>query len=102
MNEEIVLQYLKISCYGKEKHKSSANVEHDLMTSGNELRKKIHNLRKKGEPIASCDSGYFYAKNAAEIYSTIRQLQKMRNGLDEAIAGLEKGMRRFGEKSGDT
>ena len=34
-------------------------------------------------------SGYFYAVTAGEVYSTIRQLKVMANGLDAAITGLE-------------
>jgi len=53
----------------------------------------------KGVPIASSREGYFYASNAAELYSTIRQLKEMRAGLDAAICGLEQAMETFTEPS---
>ena len=70
-----------------------------LDVSGNELRKQVNALRREGVPIASSGEGYFYAENAAEIYATIRSLQKMRQGLDTAIAGLEQALEKFGESS---
>ena len=63
-----------------------------------DLRKKVNRLRRKAVPIASSREGYFYASNAAELYSTIRQLKEMRAGLDAAICGLEQAMEKFAEK----
>ena len=54
---------------------------------------------RKAVPIASSREGYFYASNAAELYSTIRQLKEMRAGLDAAICGLEQAMETFTEPS---
>lgn len=101
MQEEIVQQYLKTMCAGRKHASSSDRIEQELKISGNELRKNVNRLRRKGIPIASGDAGYFYAENAGEIYSTIRQLQKMRSGLDAAIRGLESSLERFGEPDGD-
>ena len=64
-----------------------------------DLRKKVNRLRRKAVPIASSREGYFYASNAAELYSTIRQLKEMRAGLDAAICGLEQAMETFTEPS---
>lgn len=101
MQEELVQQYLKTVCAGRKRASSSARIEQALKISGNELRKNVNRLRRKGIPVASCDAGYFYAENAGEIYGTIRQLQKMRSGLDAAIRGLESSLVRFGEPGGD-
>ena len=50
-------------------------------------------------PLPAAARGYFYASNAAELYSTIRQLKEMRAGLDAAICGLEQAMEKFSEAS---
>ena len=40
-------------------------------------------------------TGYYYAQTAGEVYSTIRNLKKMRSGLDAAITGLEQSLHSF-------
>ena len=48
-------------------------------------------------PIAADRRGYYYAETAAEVYATIRSLEKMRRGLDAAISGLERALENFGK-----
>ena len=48
-------------------------------------------------PIAADRWGYYYAETAAEVYATIRSLEKMRSGLDAAISGLERALENFGK-----
>lgn len=96
MNKEKVYGYLSAYCIGRKRVTSSQALEKMLNLSGNELRKQINALRREGVPIASNSEGYFCAENAAEVYATIRSLQKMRRGLDAAIAGLEQAMEKFG------
>lgn len=96
MNKEKVYDYLCSYCIGRKRVTSSQALEKVLDMSGNEVRKQINALRRGGIPIASNSAGYFYAENAADIYATIRSLQKMRRGLDAAIEGLEKAMEKFG------
>ena len=84
MNDEELRDYLKRFCFGRE----------HLICSRDLVR-----LRRKAVPIASSREGYFYASNAAELYSTIRQLKEMRAGLDAAICGLEQAMETFTEPS---
>lgn len=100
MHEKDIEMLLKVKCFGKENAKSSRIIEQALRINGTELRKKIHKLRCHGVPIASCECGYYYAKNAAEIFATIRQLEKMRNGLDDAIEGLVDSMFKFDGQAG--
>lgn len=96
MNKDIVCAYLDANCAGKKKVIPSQRLEQELNMSGNEIRKQINALRREAVPIASNGGGYFYAENAAEVYATIRSLQKMRRGLDAAIAGLEQALEKFG------
>ena len=74
MNDEKLLQYLKIFCKGRANTRKSEEIERAVCISGNELRKVVNRLRRKGIPIGSSRSGYFYAVTAGEVYSTIRQL----------------------------
>jgi len=93
MNDEELRDYLKRFCFGREHLICSR----DLVRQ--KIRKKVNRLRRKAVPIASSREGYFYASNAAELYSTIRQLKEMRAGLDAAICGLEQAMEKFSEAS---
>lgn len=52
-------------------------------------------MRREGVPIASDQTGYYYAQTAGEVYGTIRTLKKMRSGLDAAITGLERSLNGF-------
>ena len=96
MNKEKVCGYLCAYCIGRKRVASSQTLEKTLNMSGNELRKQINALRREAVPIASNSAGYFYAENAADLYTTIRSLEKMRRGLDAAIAGLEQALEKFG------
>lgn len=101
MKEELLLEYLKTVCPGRGRIQKSAQLERALQISGNELRRLIHRLRKRGVPIASSRDGYFYAVTAGEVYTTIRQLRQMACGLEKAIAGLEGSLDKFGSGGGD-
>lgn len=98
MNKDLVRAYLHAQCLGKGKAVSSQTLEQALHLSGNSLRKQIHRLRREAVPIASSSRGYFYAETAGEVYATIRELKKMRSGLDAAIAGLEQALDGFGRQ----
>ena len=100
MNEDKLAQYLKLCCEGRERTRKSEEIERAIGLSGNELRKAVNRLRRRGIPIGSSRSGYFYAVTAGEVYSTIRQLQVMKNGLDAAIEGMEKSLDSFGKEGG--
>lgn len=95
MKEEKLVDYLKIACQGRKNAAAGGELERTLGCSGNELRKQVNRLRRKSVPIGSNRDGYFYAQTAGEVYSTIRQLQKMVAGLEGAISGLEKSLEGF-------
>ena len=98
MNDEELRDYLKRFCFGREHLICSRDLGRQKNLRESDLRKKVNRLRRKAVPIASSREGYFYASNAAELYSTIRQLKEMRAGLDAAICGLEQAMENFSEK----
>ena len=95
--EEQLTAYLRTACYGRRNIISGTALERAVGLSGTDLRKLVNRLRRKGVPIASSRTGYCYAATAGEIYSTIRQLRQMADGLEKAIAGLERALERFGE-----
>ncbi len=94
-------EYLNGNCKGRKKAVKSAVLEQNFHISGNELRRRVNRLRKKKRPIGSGPEGYFYAATAAEVYSTIRQLRAMADGLNAAIHGLEDSLEQFGEEAGN-
>ena len=71
-------------------------LEQALGVSGNELRRQVNRLRRRKVPICSGGEGYFYARNAGEIYATISGLKDMMYGLGQAIDGLEAALESFG------
>ncbi len=97
MTNETIARYLEIGCKGRANVVCSRELERALSISGNELRRRINRLRRDTVPIAADQRGYYYAETAAEVYDTIRNLQKMRGGLDAAISGLERALEKFGE-----
>ena len=94
--EELLLEYLKTVCPGRDRVQKSSRLERALQTSGDGLRGLVNKLRRRGEPIASSADGYFYAVNAGELYATIQRLKRMVRGLEAAIRGLESALERFG------
>lgn len=84
MTNETIARYLEIGCKGRANVISSRELERALSISGNELRRRINRLRRDTVPIAADQRGYYYAETAAEVYDTIRSMQKMRGGLDAA------------------
>lgn len=96
MREEQVLTYLKAVCSGRKNSRKSCEIEAALNISRNDLRRHINRLRRKGVPIASSQDGYYFAVTAGEVYSTIRQLRSMTQGLISAIEGLEESLNSFG------
>ncbi len=98
MASEQLKNHLKNNSLGRKNAVRSQDLEATLQVSGNELRRQVNRLRRKKVPICSGPEGYFYARNAGEIYATIRSLKDMMYGLDQAIAGLEAALEGFGEE----
>lgn len=89
MNKASIEAYLRTNCKGRKRIVTAGTLCKVLNISDNELRKQINRLRRENVPIASSRDGYYYAETAADVYSTIKSLEKMRRGLDAAIDGLE-------------
>ena len=98
MASEQLKNHLKNNCCGRKNAVKSLELESVLNVSGNELRRQVNRLRRNRVPICSGPEGYFYARNAGEIYATIRSLKDMAYGLSQAIDGLESALESFGEE----
>ncbi len=98
MASEQLESYLKNNCHGRKRAIKSPELEAALNISGNELRRQVNRLRRNRVPICSGPEGYFYARNAGEIYTTIRSLREMMFGLNQATDGLEAALESFGEE----
>ena len=95
MKKDELKDYLSFHCLGKTHAVSGERLQRAVHISEKELRKQVNLLRREGVPIASGQSGYYYAATAGEVYGTIRYLKKLRAGLDAAIAGMEATLDSF-------
>lgn len=100
MREEILWNYLQRHCRGRRREETGAELARRLEISGNELRREVNLLRRRGFPVGSSRTGYFCAITAGEVYSTIRQLRQMAAGLEAAIQGLERALEDFHPQGG--
>ena len=98
MASEQLKNYLKNNCHGRGSAVKSLELEAALQVNGNELRRQVNRLRRNKVPICSGPEGYFYARNAGEIYATIHGLKDMMYGLSQAVDGLEAALESFGEE----
>ena len=80
-DEELFLSQLGVGIERAKKVK-------ELSYSSREARILVSGLREKGYPICSGATGYWIAKNQAELDSTVIQLKSRVAGIDKAIEGL--------------
>jgi biotin operon repressor len=95
MLKEQLAEYLHRYHHGAENAVISRTLEHALRISGKELRDLVNALRREGIPIASDQSGYFYAKTEAEVRLTIRHMRNRISGISAAITGLRRSLTAF-------
>ena len=69
MMEELLLNYLKAACRGREFCASSTELGRAIGVGRKAIQKLVSRLRRKKKPICSTNSGYFYAKTAQDIAS---------------------------------
>ncbi|MGI6748493.1 MAG: hypothetical protein ACOX4V_09680 [Anaerovoracaceae bacterium] len=95
MLKEQLAEYLHRYHHGAENAVTSKELEHTFCVSGKELRDIVNSLRREGIPIASDQSGYFYARTEAEIRLTIRHMRSRVSGIRAAIGGLRHSLTAF-------
>jgi len=98
MANEQLKNHLKSNCYGRGNAVTYLELAQTLHISEKELQRQVNRLWKNKVPICSGPDGMFYARNAGELYATIKNLKVMAAGLDQAIAGLEGALENFGEE----
>lgn len=95
MLKEQLAEHLRRYHHGGENAVTSKILEHIFRISGKELRDLVNALRRDGIPIASDQSGYFYAKTEAEVRMTIRHMKNRISGISAAITGLNRSLSVF-------
>lgn len=66
----------------------SGDITKQTGISGVGIRAVVSECRKEGLPIASGDTGYFWAVCAHELEGTIMHIVGRRTALDEVVCGL--------------
>lgn len=67
MTKETISRYLENGCKGHKNVVSSRELERALGISGNELRRKINQLRQEAVPIAADRRGYYRRTSSFEL-----------------------------------
>lgn len=95
MDKDQLAEYLKDYHLGKENAILSRELELIFRVNGKELRDLINILRREAIPIASDQSGYYYAKTENELRATIRHMRRRIAGISAAIRGLNRSLSDF-------
>lgn len=95
MHKEQLAEYLWRYHHGAENAVKSKRLEIKFCVSGKELRDQVNALRRDGIPIATDQSGYFYAKTETEVRVTIRHMRNRISGISAAILGLRRSLAAF-------
>lgn len=97
MLKEQLAKYLHRYNYGAENAAISKTLVSELNISSRELRDLVNALRCDGIPIASDQSGYYYAKTEKEVRMTIRHMKNRIVGINTAISGLKRSLTMFND-----
>jgi hypothetical protein len=95
MDKDQLAEYLKDYHLGKGNAILSRELELIFRVNGKELRDLINILRREAIPIASDQSGYYYAKTENELRATIRHMRRRIAGISAAIRGLNRSLSDF-------
>lgn len=75
----------------------SPKIEAALDMKGPAVRACINHCRSQHEPIGSSSRGYWYARSADELRTTILHLEQRIRSIQPTIDGLEEAARRLEE-----
>lgn len=98
--EEKLLNCLKRRHCGRRNAIKSAVLEARFLITGRTLRELVNELRCRGRPICSDESGYYYAETTGELAATIRRLSGRIAGIAAARDGLIGAYPRFARGGG--
>ncbi|WP_312645150.1 hypothetical protein [Hydrogenoanaerobacterium sp.] len=95
MEKDWLAEYQKSYHLGRENAITSREMERIFCVSGKEPRDTINILSREAIPIASDQSGYYYAKTEAELRATIHHMRRRIVGINAAINGLNRSLLDF-------
>ena len=95
MEDKQLAEYLRQYHLGEGGAATSRELERTFSVRGKELRDAVNRLRRRGVPIASSSSGYFYAAAEQEVRATIAHMTHRISGIAAAIRGLNKPLEQF-------
>ena len=90
MIQDDILREIKIYHKGKDKAILSAALERRYMMAGAAVRDCIRALRRSGNPVGSCDKGYFYCANKNELEELVANLKGRALSMLKTVSQLEK------------
>lgn len=95
MEGQQLAEHLRQYHLGEPHAATSKELETAFSVRGKELRDTVNRLRRRGVPIASSSSGYFYAATEQEVRHTIAHMTNRISGIAAAIRGLNKSLEKF-------
>ncbi len=95
MEDQRFAEYLQQYHLGESGAVTSRELEVTFSIRGKEVRDTVNRLRRKGVPIASSASGYFYAATEQEVRATIAHMTHRISGIAAAIRGLNQSLENF-------
>jgi hypothetical protein len=95
VDENDLLNCLKRRHLGRENAVKSPALEARFGIRGTVLRAMVNELRCRGQPICSDESGYYYAKNEAELKATVSRFSSRIGKMAKARNGLARALKRY-------
>jgi len=95
MEDQRFVEYLRQYHFGEGGAVTSRELEVAFSIRGKEVRDTVNRLRRKGVPIASSASGYFYAATEREVRATIAHMTHRISDIAAAIRGLNQSLEDF-------
>lgn len=95
MEDKHLAEHLRRYHLGESRAATSQELETAFSIRGKALRDAVNRLRRKGVPIASSSSGYFYAAQEQEVRATIAHMTHRISGIAAAIRGLNRSLEKF-------
>lgn len=95
MEDKRFAEYLRQYHLGENGAATSQELERTFSMRGKAVRDTVNRLRRKGVPIASSTSGYFYAATEQEVRATIAHMTHRISGIAAAIRGLNQSLEKF-------
>lgn len=95
MEDKRFAEYLRQYHLGENGAATSQKLERTFSMRGKTVRDTVNRLRRKGVPIASSTSGYFYAATEQEVRATIAHMTHRISGIAAAIRGLNQSLEKF-------